>query len=281
MFMPFFKYFTVDTRIGLQPQTTQLDREFLESQFRVSLVDSFGCLWSLLRYLETICLNGGESGSVALAVDFEGLKLSRNGALCLVQLICSDDPTLVYVIDVCVLGARAFSLMTAQGTSLKVLLENRNIRKVWFDPRNDVDALYHQFGIMAKGIFDLQLAEVAERRSRGLNVSFVQSLGRCLSQCPSLNEEQKAFAEHINTLGKNLFEPQCGGSYQIFHNRPLAPAILVYASHDARYMLLLHEQYVAAIGHDWVQRVLAAGDVRGRWCLNPDYVTPSSDAPDF
>merc|ERR1719326_508846 len=156
---------------------------------------------------------------------------------------------------------------------MKNVLENNNIRKVWFDPRNDVDALYHQFGIMPAGIFDLQLAEVADRRNRGLNVHFVQGLYKCLTQCPALQAEQKVFAERINSLGKGLFEPMNGGDYGIFQQRPLNPVILVYAAHDSRYMLTLYDQYVAAIGgtgtsnstsgpgngSDWVTRVLRAG----------------------
>lgn len=282
MLMMFFQYYTVETTTGtLEVHDSTCDTAFAESPFRVNLVDSFGCLMKLLRHLEIICQGHVNGSEVNLAVDFEGVKLCRSGALCLVQLTCSDDPTLVYVLDVYVLGNRAFTLQTPNGTSMKGLLEDHNIRKVWFDPRNDVDALYHQFGIMPRGIFDLQLAEVADRRNRGLNVHFVQGLYRCLTQCPTLQSEQKVFAERINTLGKSLFEPANGGNYEIFQHRPLNPVILVYAAHDSRYMLVLHDQYVYAIGRAWVNRVLVASDQRGRWCLNQEYAMPSSEAPDF
>lgn len=290
LLMMFFSHYTVDTITGtLEVHDSSNDGVFAESDFRVNLVDSFGCLMKLLRHLELVCQaprarqqEGGFNGrEVILAVDFEGVKLCRHGALCLVQMTCSDDPTLVYVLDVYVLGARTFTMATPHGTSMKGLLEDQNIRKVWFDPRNDVDALYHQFGIMPRGIFDLQLAEVADRRKRGLNVHYVQGLYKCLTMCHSLTPEQKVFADRINTLGKSLFEPQNGGSYEIFQHRPLNPVILVYAAHDSRYMLTLYEQYVSSIGQSWVQRVLQAGDQRGRWCLSGEYVIPSSEAPDF
>mmetsp|Transcript_118496 Transcript_118496/g.287560 ORF Transcript_118496/g.287560 Transcript_118496/m.287560 type:complete len:496 (+) Transcript_118496:167-1654(+) len=277
LLMMFFQYYTVETTTGtLEVHDTFEDPTFLESPFRVNLIDSFGCLMKLLLHLEGICRN-----EAALAVDFEGVKLCRHGALCLVQLTCSDDPRLVYVLDVHVLGKRAFTMPTPQGTSMQSLLEEQNVRKVWFDPRNDVDALYHQFGIAPRGIFDLQLAEVADRRSRGLNVHFVQGLYKCLTQCPALQSEQKVFAERINALGKSLFEPQNGGDHEIFRQRPLNPVILVYAAHDSRYMLVLYEQYIQSIGEQWVSRVLRAGDQRGRWCFSREFVIPSPEAPDF
>jgi len=280
LLMAFFQYYTVETTTGtLEVHESCVDNAFTDSQFRVNLIDSFGCLMKLLRHLEIICSTNGHD--VALAVDFEGVKLCRHGELCLVQMTCSDDPTLVYVVDIHKLGNRAFTMETPTGMSMKMVLENSNIRKVWFDPRNDVDALYHQFGIMPRGIFDLQLAEVADRRNRGLNVHYVQGLYKCLTQCAELRNEQKLFAERINTLGKSLYEPQNGGTYEVFQDRPLNPVILVYAAHDSRYMLMLYQQYIQSIGPRWVQRVLEAGDQRGRWCMSREYVVPSSEAPDF
>lgn len=280
--MAFFPFYTVDALTGtLEVHESPTEDAYANSPFRVNLIDSSGLLLELLRHLEFLVMGGSNGHEVTLAVDFEGVKLCRHGALCLVQMTCSDDPTLVYVLDIYQLGRRAFTLETANRTSMKQLLEDERVRKVWFDPRNDVDALYHQFGIMPRGIFDLQLAEVADRRNRGLNVSFVQSLYKCLGQCPAMQGEQKVFAEKINNLGKNLFEPQYGGSYEIFQQRPLNPVILVYAAHDSRYMLVLYEHYCNAIGSQWITRVMRGGAERARWCLNQTYVVPNSDAPDF
>jgi len=280
--MMFFPYYTVETTTGtLEVHECATEGAFAESPFRVSLVDCFGVLLKLLRHLEFLVGGGTNGHEVTIAVDFEGVKLCRHGALCLVQMTLSDDPTLVYVLDIHVLGKRAFTMMTPDGTCMKGILENEAIRKVWFDPRNDVDALYHQFDILPKGIFDLQLAEVADRRNRGLNVHFVQGLYKCLTQCPALQSEQKVFAEKINSLGKSLFEPLNGGQYEIFQQRPLNPVILVYAAHDSRYMLLLYEQYLSSIGEHWARKVNRAGEIRARWCLNPTHMDPNSEAPEL
>jgi len=281
LMMMFMQYYTVEANTGAwEIHETCENERFTDSPFRVNLIDSFGGLMKLLIHLEELC-NNQDGIETAIAVDFEGVKLCRHGALCLVQITLSDDPRLVYVLDVHVLGKRAFAFQSPQGTCMKGVLEEQQIRKVWFDPRNDVDALYHQFGIMPRGIFDLQLAEVAERRGRGHNVNYVQGLHKCLTQCPALQSEQKVFADWINNLGKNLFEPQHGGSYEIFQQRPLNPFILIYAAHDSRYMLALYEQYIASIGERWVPRVLRAGDQRARWCLYREYAIPGSEAPDF
>eukprot|EP00419_Tripos_fusus_P022803 CAMPEP_0172713128 /NCGR_PEP_ID=MMETSP1074-20121228/61501_1 /TAXON_ID=2916 /ORGANISM="Ceratium fusus, Strain PA161109" /LENGTH=493 /DNA_ID=CAMNT_0013537157 /DNA_START=59 /DNA_END=1540 /DNA_ORIENTATION=- len=288
LLMMFFQYYTVEIHTGtLEVHETNEEPQFVDSQFRVNLVDSFGCLMKLLCHLETVTgqanreQTGGRRNETVLAVDFEGVKLCRHGPLCLVQMMCSDDPTLVYVLDVHILGRRAFTLTTPQGTCMKGLLEEHSIRKIWFDPRNDVDALYHQFGIIPRGIFDLQLAEVADRRNRGLNVYFVQGLQKCLVQCADLQADQKVFADRINQLGKSLFEPTNGGQYEIFQLRPLNPVILVYAAHDSRYLLVLYEHFLQSLNQGWIPRVLQAGDQRGRWWSTHDYVTPSPDAPDF
>jgi len=282
LLMMFFQYYTVETSTGtLEVHASNAEQAFDESPFRVNLIDSFGALMKLLRHLEYMCTNGVNGNEVSLAVDFEGVKLCRDGPLCLVQLTCSDDPSLVYVLDVHMLGKRSLTMQTPNGVSIKTLFEDETVKKVWFDPRNDIDALWHQFGIMPRGVYDLQLAEVADRRNRGLNVHFVQGLQKCLTQCPALNPEQKVFAERINTLGRSLYEPRDGGNYEIFQQRPLNPVILVYAAHDSRYMLSLYDQYLQCLDQNWVRRVLQAGEQRCRWCLNREYVNPPTEAPEF
>jgi len=277
----FFQYYTVETDGSINMHDSVTHPQFVGSSFRVNLVNSSGCLLALLRKLEVLIDAPVGGTEITLAVDFEGVKLCRSGALCLLQMTCSDDPTLVYVLDICVLGALAFNLATPSGLSMKRLLERADVRKAWFDPRNDVDALYHQFCVKPDGIFDIQLAEVADRRRRGLQVQYVQGLTQCLTNCPTLLSDQKAFAERINALGKNIFEPSQGGDHQSFLQRPLNPILLVYAAQGSRYMLDLHHQFVGAIGSAWAQRVLDASKVRSEWYLSPLYVEPNAKAPDF
>ena len=76
-----------------------------------------------------LCLDDITSKSVSrLAVDFEGIDLSRNGTISLVQII-SNLSTFVWVIDVFALGAEAFSHTGPQGQSLKSTLEDSETMK--------------------------------------------------------------------------------------------------------------------------------------------------------
>lgn len=273
----FYQLYTVGDNCDLEPHCSSDEIAFQSSQFRVILVNTFGSLLRLLYMVEVVVIrNEG-----VIAVDFEGMKLCRDGHLCIMQMTCSSDPTLVYVIDVYDLGQRCFEVRTPKGTSLKSMLEDPDLRKVWFDPRNDVDALYHQFGVLPRGIFDLQMAEVAERRGRGLNCRYVSGLQKCLLQSPNLQERQKSFATSLDKAAKRLFEPSCGGKYEVFRERPIDPCILLYAAHDARHMLMLHDQYTRTIDDRWLEKVLCASDERGRWCLKPEYEAPTSDVPSF
>jgi len=291
--MAFYQCYTVDSQsASVDVRDAPTDPNFQQSSFRVELVDNFGYLLRFFRKVEKLVADPPSNCPPIIAVDFEGVKLCRNGELCLAQFCLHNDQCTVYVLDVFTLGKQAFTIQSPRGTSVQSILEDPSIRKVWFDPRNDVDALHHQFGIKTVGIFDLQVAEVAERRNRGLGVRYVQGLFKCLTNCPTLSDQHKLFAEKIDILGKNLFEPENGGSYEVFRMRPLHPIILVYAAHDVRYMLLLYEALVlpllmaeqqgrAAMNPGWFARIEEASKLRGNWWRHPEYVEPSSEAPDF
>jgi hypothetical protein len=286
----FFHQFTVDQNNGdLTCCMSQSEPRFLNSQFRVCLVDDYGSLLNLLYELSKLkhMCNIDPSYSAAVAVDLEGLKLCRHGPIALAQLCLSSDLHTTYVIDITRLGYHAFNTCTFDGVSLRRVFQDPAIKKVLYDPRNDSDALFHQFNIALDGVFDLQTAEVALRRSRGLNVRFVQGLFRCLSSQPDfLSEEQKKFAEIVNEAGKRLFEPEYGGSYDVFTQRPLHPSILVYASHDVRYLIPLMLRFEQQLreeqqedAHDWISRIYAASEIRAQWYNHEEYVTPTSEAP--
>ena len=288
----YFHHFTVDQDNGdLTCCLSAAEPRFVKSEFRVCLVDDYGSLLNLLYQLSKLkhLCNVNPEDQAAIAVDLEGLKLCRHGPIALAQLCLSSDLHTTYVIDITRMGYHAFDTCTFDGVSLRRVFQDPVIKKCLFDPRNDSDALFHQFNIALSGVYDLQTAEVALRRSRGLNVRFVQGLFRCLSSQPDfLTAEQKQFAEIVNEAGKRLFEPEYGGSYDVFTQRPLHPSILVYASHDVRYLIplmltferhLRDEQGPAA--EEWISRILAASEDRAHWYTHEEYVTPTSEAPEI
>ena len=92
-------------------------------------------------------------------VDLEGIDLSREGQVCLMQIHGANTDR-VYIIDF--IGFNPFTTLNGR---LKTLLETTAVTKVFFDPRNDAAALSHQFNVHLKNVICLQLAEVADCRS--------------------------------------------------------------------------------------------------------------------
>jgi exonuclease 3'-5' domain-containing protein 1 len=77
-----------------------------------------------------LCLDDIASPSVSqLAIDLEGIDLSRNGTISLLQIL-SNLSTSVWVVDVFALGTGAFSHVSPHGQSLGAVLENPHTVKV-------------------------------------------------------------------------------------------------------------------------------------------------------
>ncbi|KAK1088388.1 hypothetical protein LTR33_000578 [Friedmanniomyces endolithicus] len=94
-----------------------------------------------------------------LYVDLEGNNLSRKGTLSLVTILVEPERD-VYLVDVTTFGRDAFTTVNADGRTLKAVLESKDIVEVFFDIRNDSDALFGLYEIRFAGIMDLQLMEL-------------------------------------------------------------------------------------------------------------------------
>ncbi|XP_067947534.1 piRNA biogenesis protein EXD1-like [Watersipora subatra] len=79
---------------------------------------------------------------ILLSVDCEGVKLGRDGELCLLQVATSSK---IYLFDIVVLKEKAFS------TGLKDILESSTITKLLYDCREDCNALKCQYDVEVKG----------------------------------------------------------------------------------------------------------------------------------
>ena len=173
-------------------------------------------------------------------VDLEGVNLSRLGTIAIMQLLLPPDPV-VYLVDVHVLGARTFEVTTDDETSLKSILESETIFKVFFDIRNDSDALYAHFGINVAGVIDLQVIEFATRQPRG---KFVNGLAKCI-------EKDLPYVPGwslVKANGRRLFAPEVGGRYEVFLERPIPPNIVKYCEQDVLLMPRLLARYGPKLG---------------------------------
>jgi len=102
----------------------------------------------------------------ALFIDLEGVNLSREGSISTLQIhIAPQNKS--YLVDVHTLGSKAFDTSDKLDNTLRSVLQSELVPKVFFDVRNDSDALYSHFHISLAGVIDLQVMEFATRNFRG------------------------------------------------------------------------------------------------------------------
>ncbi|KAL8928724.1 MAG: hypothetical protein Q9172_000787 [Xanthocarpia lactea] len=187
-----------------------------------------------------------------LYCDLEGVRLSRHGSISLFQIFHSGKD-LTFLIDIYTLGEAAFFTPSKTGSTLKTILESNEIPKVFFDVRNDADALHAHFGIELQGVCDLQLMEVATRR---YNKKKVVGLAHCIQEDSGLHQDAKAAWEYTKQCGLRLFEPKHGGSYQVFNIRPIPQEIIDYCTNDVVYMPVLYNFYLERLDTRLATRVV-------------------------
>ena len=176
-------------------------------------------------------------------IDIEGVNLSRNGSIAIMQVLVPPKKE-VYLVDVHQLQALAFESPSKGGLTLKSILESEQIPKVFFDVRNDSDALYAHFQIKLKGIVDLQLLEFA---TRSFHSKFVNGLSKCISHNIALSGPESRKWYEVKEAGRQLFAPERGGRYEVFLERPLAPAIVEYCMQDVIWMPKLLLSYAGKL----------------------------------
>ncbi|PVD35370.1 hypothetical protein C0Q70_02330 [Pomacea canaliculata] len=163
-----------------------------------------------------------------LAVDGEGVHLSKTGPLTLLQIGTKEGQ--VYLFDVL---TEPRMLKTG---GLKSILESDTIVKVIHSSTNDAEALYWQFGLKLHNVFDTQLAHMELQRAEGRRYPSRMKLAEaCEVYCPqkaALLQEK----EQVQTQWSKL-----EGSF--WAKRPLTPEMIKYASHDV--LVLIPEVYSA------------------------------------
>lgn len=185
-----------------------------------------------------------------VALDIEGVNLGREGTISVIQICGEQSP--VYIFDI----HKATNLFTDGG--LQKLLETTRTQKVVFDGRRDADALYHLYGIELRAVFDLQVCYVLWKsndnltnakggtpKGKGKGMMFLPGLGACLDEYLSKygTALELETAKTIKALGKSLFAPEKGGSYQAWEERPMGKQLIAYAASDVRYLLGMRQRW--------------------------------------
>ncbi|KAH6918215.1 ribonuclease H-like domain-containing protein [Coprinopsis sp. MPI-PUGE-AT-0042] len=188
--------------------------------------------------------------TLSIAVDVEGVDLSRHGRVSLIQMVKKGGNT-IWLLDVTTLGRTAFEHEDEEGRSIRKVLESVEIKKILYDVRNDSDALYQLYSLL----------ELAWRKSHRRPSAYLNGLARSLEAYVSPPVAWRKLKEE----GVRLFSPTHGGSYTIFEERPLDPRILLYSAQDVAYLHLLETALrgsLGKVGGGWDARVSLASESR-------------------
>ena len=194
----------------------------------------------------------------SLYIDLEGVNLSRHGTISIMQIFVLPKCR-TFLIDIHTLRDKAFSHAISAGTNLRSVLESSSIPKVFFDVRNDSDALFSHYGISLSCVQDLQLMELATRR---FSKRCVNGLGRCIENDAPMTSGERAHWKAAKNTGRNLFAPDCGGSYDIFNARPFPDEIIEYCAQDVQFLPKLWHKYDQKMTYKWKTKV--AAEVKNR-----------------
>ncbi|KAI1269148.1 ribonuclease H-like protein [Xylariaceae sp. FL1019] len=195
----------------------------------------------------------------SLYVHLEGVDLSRHGTISILQIHVRTSHQ-NYLVDVKTLGETAFSTQgTRTSTTLKAILESPLIPKVFFDIRNDSDALYSHYQIKVQGIQDLQLMELATRFG---HKDFVTGLKKCIERDLPMTRTERLNWIKTKDEGLKLFAPEKGGSYEVFNERPLPEKVRMYCVQDVHFLPRLWDVYNREMIPTWRAKVEDATKAR-------------------
>jgi exonuclease 3'-5' domain-containing protein 1 len=190
----------------------------------------------------------------SLYIDLEGVKLSRQGSISILQIHVAPQNK-SYLIDIHILGSEAFNTASKLDHTLRSVLQSESIPKVFFDVRNDSDALFSHFEISLAGIVDLQVMEYATRTFRK---KFVNGLSKCIENDLDLSYNQKLECQLVKEEGLKLFAPERGGTYEVFNKRPLSDAIALYCVQDVRWLPALYQTYLRKVSKAMSAKIACA-----------------------
>lgn len=209
----------------------------------------------------------------SLYIDLEGVNLSRHGSISILQIhVLPHQET--YLVDIHSLKEKAFQTASNKGQTLLGILESPHIPKVFFDVRNDSDALFSHFRVNLAGVIDLQLMELA---TRYFPRRYVSGLAKCIERDASLTAYEIRCCNASKEKGLKLFAPERGGSYDVFNIRPLSDDIKEYCVQDVQFLPKLWVQYQHKMSSSWAEKVTtetknrvmlsqtATYDGRGKW----------------
>ena len=216
----------------------------------IKIVDTTSAISEMLNDLRDL-----PTKSPSLYLDLEGINLGRNGTISIITLYVPPWST-IYLLDIFTLGSAAFSTPGPKSKTFRSILESASIPKAFFGCRSDLDALYALFRIKMGGVIDIQLLEVAQREGEKRDrYDRLLSLLDCINKDFDLGQRQKEDMKLVKDGGKGLFAPVCGGSYEVFNERPMRREIIEYCAQDVTLLPMLWLRYSQKIAPEWAAKV--------------------------
>ncbi|KAK5102658.1 hypothetical protein LTS08_003458 [Lithohypha guttulata] len=204
--------------------------------------------------------------STILYCDIEGQNLGRNGTLDLLQLYALSLEQ-AFVFDVFALGEAVF-LTTMNSISLKSILESNVIIKVFFDVRNDSDALFKHFGIQLQGVVDLQLMEYYQPGRYG---TYLLGLQACIERDCALPADAMEIWRSEKSAMHARFDETRGDAQSLFQKRPLPDELIKYSANDVMHLPALYRAYRVPLRHRLWQMVETQSRARIEDSQRPEY----------
>ena len=205
-------------------------------------------------------------------IDLEGVDLCREGTISILTLLVNTGVPKVYLVDVHVLGAQAFNTTGVEKKTLKDILQDANIPKVFFDVRNDSDALFAHFGVALQEMEDVQLMESAARKTTQSR-RCLSGLAKCIkdnSHVVFSGSELQSWKQ-AKEKGQRLFKREYGGSYEIFNQRPIPEEILSYCVGDVQCLPALRDLFWKTQTARWQRLVKEESKKRVAASQRPEY----------
>ena len=192
--------------------------------------------------------------SPTMYIDLEGVNLCREGSVSIFTLLIDTGifTQRVCLIDVHVLGAQAFNTTGVKQKTLKDILQDEKIPKVFFDVRKDSDSLFAHFGVQLHGVEDVQLMKSATRKttqSRRLLSGLAKWVEKDAPM--SFGGSGSGSWKLAKEKGERLFKPEHGGSYEVFNQRPIPAEIVDYCVGDVQCLPELRDKFWGSRDLQW------------------------------
>lgn len=175
-----------------------------------------------------------------IGLDMEGCNLGRSGTTSLLQLSASTRE--VYIFDVVALGRELFS-----AAYLLPILSSPKIIKLCYDCRCDAEALFYQHGVMAFGLYDLQIVYTALFQSA--DDPFLKGMHKALQSPGVLQPTEIACVVKRKLAAKQEW---AANNFDSVFARPLSAEFLQYCAADAAYLFRMHQQWSAYVSEQLV-----------------------------